>query len=529
MDKSAFYSLRMFTLTLSVIGVGIVFFILLGSLQIGNLQAARSASSDPEITQIAIKGDGITLYDPEPDTGISRTVYFQPPVLPSSLVLTMSISGTAPLTFTAGAAFDQNAVRTMTSTASSWVQPVTYTVPALSGDQPNVPYVITNTHQASYQVNLSFIKDAIAPTAIITSPQSSTAITFSVSWNGNDSLSGVATYDIDYKRNDQATWTSWVAETTNTSGIFTGERGYTYTLRVQARDNVSNVSVPDVSVTRIENLPPPPDVYLPLVLNHAPVPTVSWTSNPASPLRKQGITAFTRNIMLQFNSATPPSQTNIRETGAGTWVTYNANLPWQLSDENGLKTLIIDFKWAGGQVATVQLEIYLLQNGDFRDGITTGWVVTGGLEADIIPNINQPFLRLGSANYSCYNGVPFTEVAQAELLLSVPPLSVGEYELNFEYEVHTQDKLGGTDDGLYDSFDVNVFPSSAPNTRIWRTGNSNNPATCTVYYMVSLEGGFSYLLNNYAGQSITVSFENWSRYDGYYNTYTDLKKVWVEK
>lgn len=527
MYKSIFYSTRIPNLTLSIVGGVTVLLVLFASLHIGNLQAARSASPDPEITQITIThSNSINLYDPAPGAGISRTVYFRAPQ-PGLVTLTMSISGTAPLTFTAGAAFG-NGVRTMTSTTAPWVQPVTYTVPALSGDQLNVPYVVTNTHQLSYQVNLSFIKDTIAPTAIITSPLSSTAITFPVSWNGSDTLSGVATYDVAYKRNDQATWTSWVAGTTNTSGIFTGERGYTYTLRVQARDSVSNVSLPAESVTRIENLPPPPDVYLPLILNHAPVPAVSWTSNPASPLRKQGMTAFTRDIRLVFNSATPPSQMKIRETGAGTWETYNANPPWQLTDGNGLKILIIDFKWAGGQVATVQLEIYLLKNGDFRDGIDTGWNVTGGtLGASIIPNNNQPFLRLGSDIHNCYNGVPFPTSAKAELLLSVP--SAQGYRLRFEYVVHTQDKLGGTNNGLYDSFDVYVNSSFNP-PNILRTGNATQPATCSGYYAVaSPEGGFSYLLNNYAGQDITVSFENWSRYDGYYNTYTDLKKVWVEK
>ncbi len=493
--------------------------LLLAGLQSGYLQAARSASPDPEITQITIKGDGITLYDPEPDTGISRTVYFQPPVLPSSLVLTMSISGTAPLTFTAGAAFDQNAVRTLTSITAPWVQPVTYTVPALSGDYPNVPYVVTNTQQTSYQVNLSFIKDAIPPTAVITSPQSSPATTFLVSWNGNDVGSGVASYDIDYKENN-GSWQPWLTGITTTTAVFAGQREITYTLRVKANDNVGNPSSYATSATFIE----PAKVYLPFVSSSIPVPQVTWSS-PSQ--RSMGITTFARTILLTLAASSQPDEMKVwqgnNEPPLG-WVPFNSSKEFSLTGSNGLNNINVRFRWGTVESVISTVSVFFLENGDFRDGINTGWDVTPGGLPEAIVNNN---LRLGADNYNCYNGVPFNTLARAELSLSVP--STPGYKLHFEYVVHTQDKLGGTNNGLYDSFDVYVNSSSNP-PNILRTGNATQPATCSGSYNVdSPEGGFSYLLNNYAGQFITVSFENWSRYDGYYNTYTDLKKVWVEK
>ncbi|MCA9872574.1 MAG: hypothetical protein KC441_02940 [Anaerolineales bacterium] len=161
-----------------------------------------------------------------------------------------------------------------------------------------------------------------------------------------------------------------------------------------------------------------------------------------------------------------------------------------------------------------QEPVYLLQNGDFHDS-DTGWILD--YDNGLPETVSNQRLFLGSSDYSCSNGVPIG-FAQAKLTLTVPD----GYQLQFEYTVHTQDKLGGPNNGLYDSFDVYVNTAEPPD--ILRTGNLTQPAGCANWYAIS---GIQ-TVAQYSG-AITITFENWNRYDHWYNTYTELRRVWVVK
>jgi uncharacterized membrane protein len=62
---------------------------------------------------------------------------------------------------------------------------------------------------------------------------------FTVSWNGTDSDSGIAYYSID-SSTDGINWDSWIPRTTDNSSVFTGENNKTYYFRSKAVDNVGN-------------------------------------------------------------------------------------------------------------------------------------------------------------------------------------------------------------------------------------------------------------------------------------------------
>jgi hypothetical protein len=47
---------------------------------------------------------------------------------------------------------------------------------------------------------------------------------------------------VQYQQNGGPTWSGWLTQTTQTSAVFMGSSGYTYTFRVRGRDVVGNLS-----------------------------------------------------------------------------------------------------------------------------------------------------------------------------------------------------------------------------------------------------------------------------------------------
>ena len=97
--------------------------------------------------------------------------------------------------------------------------------------------------------------DTTPPSSHASSPYSVSSRTFTVSWSGSDTGSGIASYDVQYRDTTLGTgWMLWKSYTTSTSDTFTGQHGHVYQFRSRARDHVGNVeawpSTPD-STTRI--------------------------------------------------------------------------------------------------------------------------------------------------------------------------------------------------------------------------------------------------------------------------------------
>jgi hypothetical protein len=63
-------------------------------------------------------------------------------------------------------------------------------------------------------------------------------------WSGSDATSGVAAYTIQYRAEDETTWTDWLANTTQTAAYFEPPDGLTYWFRSQAADLAGNIEPP---------------------------------------------------------------------------------------------------------------------------------------------------------------------------------------------------------------------------------------------------------------------------------------------
>ncbi|MBN1485697.1 MAG: hypothetical protein JXA37_13365 [Chloroflexia bacterium] len=110
----------------------------------------------------------------------------------------------------------------------------------------------------------STVYDTVAPISGISVLPSYSPGIFTVFWIGEDTTSGIASYDvqvctIECTCPQDAIWNDWITDTTATSAPFSGEHNTTYYFRSRARDNAGNEeSYPgegDTS-TMVDALPP---------------------------------------------------------------------------------------------------------------------------------------------------------------------------------------------------------------------------------------------------------------------------------
>jgi hypothetical protein len=223
----------------------------------------------------------------------------------------------------------------------------------------------------------------------------------------------------------------------------------------------------------------------------------------------------------------------------------NEEWEWELADStSGLKTVYVQFKGSKGGVSEpASDQVYLSLNGDFEYGdVQPGWRATENpLPVSIVqrtqdkpsgstsPADGRYALLLGNPAYPCAsNGVPvgYTGVRQTFDL----PSNVAK--LTFKYLIWSQD---ASPSSKYDRFEVyvdnelkfadgNQVSKGLSCSNWWRVPGPDNPRGGQTDGWATGEID----LSSYAGQSVSISFRNYSRYDGWYNTYTYVDSVSVE-
>ena len=189
-----------------------------------------------------------------------------------------------------------------------------------------------------------------------------------------------------------------------------------------------------------------------------------------------------------------------------------------------------------------------LQNGDFEDGAGSqgnppGWLAySGGQEGlqyslvssnpsypvvdTAIPSGNYSML-LGSPDYPCSSGGIPLGFAAIEQTFTVPEAQDGTpLHLVFDYVIYTQDGASGPN---FDRFEVYLDDGSGQ-ALVYQDGRIDHDVDCSQWYRLPDTGwhqGSIDLLQpvDYRGKTITVSFQNWNRYDHYFNTLTYLDNV----
>ncbi|MEW5759570.1 MAG: Ig-like domain-containing protein [Candidatus Thermoplasmatota archaeon] len=101
--------------------------------------------------------------------------------------------------------------------------------------------------------------DTTPPDSKVSALPPKSPTTFTVSCSGSDATSGIAGFDIQYRKGESGAWTDWQKDVITTSFQFTGTPGETYYFRSCAKDKAGNVeplhSSPDAFTSITEGLP----------------------------------------------------------------------------------------------------------------------------------------------------------------------------------------------------------------------------------------------------------------------------------
>lgn len=397
----------------------------------------------------------------------------------------------------------------------------------------------------AHRVVLTFTQDIDPPyDVVIVSPPHTTDLQFPVLWEASDAGSGISFYTIIYSGTGYTAWQEWLPWTTVQFGTFNAPvRGAEYIFQVWAHDYVGHQAIRNTA-TYVDLL----HIHLPLVLHSRPPTPIGSVV-----IESGATTAYRPSVTLVLNATVDGDEvTEMRIRNEDTnwsddaWEPFKPAKAWTLaSGGSGLRTVYAQFKGSMGGVSDPAFDqIYLAPNGDFEDGYTqAAWQeVENPLPVDVVQSIVEKSggptppadgsyaLLLGNPDYPCaFDGVP-VGYAAVEQTLSLPP---NAESLVFKYIVWSQDACLGI---TYDRFEVYINDSLTFHDgnqvyeglgcgHWWRVPGPENPRGPG---QTSGWANGKIDLGGYAGQDIVVSFRNYNRIDGWYNTYTYIDSVAVE-
>jgi hypothetical protein len=316
--------------------------------------ATRAASvkvngSDPALESLTLSGAGLVLSDTHPGGTTDRSVYVNN-AQGGVLTLTFEISGTAPLTLTPGAAFGYTPTTVATSTAPmGWRPAITYPVPTTATPEIDTTYVITNGHQMTTAIRLTYTRDITLPTLAPGTPPvltddykwiSPTGATlfytnsmtldkiFRIQGSAGDALSGLggvtATAALHTPNpTNSGSKEDWYFDYAIASGMT--ESG---TITTTARDRVGNRGVLVFTYTLDDAPPVNGDVTINDGAHYATRPEVTLTLDAAD--LGSGV-----KEMCVANTPT---------CGGDRWTPFNAQQDHTLSSGDGVKTVYVWFR-----------------------------------------------------------------------------------------------------------------------------------------------------------------------------------------
>ncbi|MDZ7587222.1 MAG: hypothetical protein U0946_05685 [Patescibacteria group bacterium] len=230
-------------------------------------------------------------------------------------------------------------------------------------------------------------------------------------------------------------------------------------------------------------------------------------------------------LIANTNNTTVPNSV-INFDGVADWRTLTSN---SFTINQAGNYLVRLFTEDGSQAYFDEVKLitppHPLSNGGFEQGEDSWVFKNSGLPASVVTDDTQgdpdiPFgiksALLGKTDYVCADGVPLGYAA-VEQTFAVP---TNANRLEFKHIIYTQDRTSGS---KYDRFEVYVN-----DVLKFEDGNKTLTEGCAVWKRVPPTTGWAtgtIDLTPYRGQIITLSFQNYNRFDGWYNTYTYLDDV----
>lgn len=291
------------------------------------------------------------------------------------------------------------------------------------------------------------------------------------------------------------------------------------------------------------------ELFLPVVAK--PPFAITGGSIKISGDRAKGLTIFSNVLTpyaldisdLRFSVQSQVVEARACWTGdncSASWVEYPQLVPFGpltptvTIDTIGVQQINVEFRY-GQPVATTITEEFIffyIPDGDFieTDKATMedkGWQFTAfppaGSDAAQKPAVEagQLALRPRGENPAC--SAAKIGSAAAGLFLHLPPHS--EYRLYVAGDVFTQDQ-NPSNSATYDAFEITINGGV-----VARYSNQQGPITCNnpIYRLVAVNAQNTQIpLSDYSGE-IFLNLENHLRYDDYFNTYTVIRKVWIDR
>lgn len=272
-----------------------------------------------------------------------------------------------------------------------------------------------------------------------------------------------------------------------------------------------------------QELKDPEEVMLPVVLAPSTMEGEIGFSSP----RFEGVTTFVPELILDFSDLKldpEPAEMKIwhenEDPTTVDWIPYEPTYEKEFAPEgNGIQQINVAMRASSGYQHTLAVVFFYIPSGDFAvdDKMVLegeGWQL---LEDDLPLSIESQTLRLGGSNFVC-DKMPYPAFASAAIDLVLP--EEGNYYLRLEGTITTYDQLPDPGQDKYDAFEVLLGGEL-----LGRHGNPEEPLNCDTERQVPLNE--TYDLRLYEGEMI-LSLENHSRFDEFYNTYTDIYQIWVD-
>lgn len=239
--------------------------------------------------------------------------------------------------------------------------------------------------------------------------------------------------------------------------------------------------------------------------------------------RFQGLTSFTSQVTVDFSSLNfgenEPDEMRVwlaSEAEPNDWMAYAAEHTLPLDGSlYGFQQIKARFRYGSMETPPVSDTVFYIPNGDFSEDNLSDWEV---IENDLPVEVVGGELQLGDPDFECVS----VRLGMAGLSIDLEIPDSGNYALHMNATVHTYDQLPDPNDDTFDAFEVHI------NGNVTRHGNPVPGLNCSTKREVRVVGPHNDAWFLPSSQ-VELRLENHSRFDNFYNTYTLIDQIWIDK
>lgn len=290
---------------------------------------------------------------------------------------------------------------------------------------------------------------------------------------------------------------------------------FTFTYTISDTGGLTDTATVTVTVTDIDEF-----IFLPL-LARPMQGDISFSAD-----RFHGLTSFIPEVTVDFSTLNfgenKPDEMRIwlaSESEPDTWITYTDEHTQSLNNSlSGGQQVKARFRYGSMETPLVSGTVFYMPNGDFEEkNLSSDWIVS---QEGLPVSIDGGKVQLGDPDIDCRD-IPSPAMAGLSIDLQMP--DSGDYVLHMNATVYTYDQLPDPSDSTFDAFEVHL------NGNVTRHGNPESGINCSTKRTVSVVGpeDGAWLLQT--GQTQYLSLQNHSRFDNFYNTYTLIDQIWIDK